>query len=262
MANGCTSIRAVQWATAVYEQLRKPYIYIILLCICISFLIAAEVARCVKTKINKQENVTTARLGSRKEIEHQESVTTTTAKSSKIIEVNNQENVTIPTLGFSKSSKVKQQKNFPTTTVGSAKEIELKEMTTMLESTNDIEDSIVTISEYGNYLVMASKDARLLSIQKDCTNCPKIYFNETQLKEIRSFLEICYKQDSCNLIKWPSYKGFCIVCDPIVRMTTSNLRFCIDTDGEINSAFIDGYIIYHDTLNILYVAHHYFKSDI
>ena len=254
MANGCTSTRAVQWGTAVHDQLRKPFTYIILLCICFSFLLLAEIIRCVQTRLNPQEAFTrTTTVGSSKEIEgnHQENVTTATVGSSKEIEINNQENFTTATIGSRKGFEVNQQESVTTTT------------TTILESNNDIdEDNIVTISEYGNYLVMASKDARLLSIKKDCTNCPKIYFNETQLRELRSFLEICYKQDSCNLIKWPTYRGFCIVCDPVVRMTTSKLRFCIDADGEINSAFIDNYIIYHGTLNILYSAFHYFKSDI
>ena len=248
MANGCISTRAVQWATALYNEFRKPYIYIILLCICISFLIGSEVGRYSQTKINKQENVT---VGSSKENEvnhqHESFATTITLSSSKEIEVNQHENVTTTTVGSSKKIEVNQQENATTA---------------MLESTNDVEDNIVTISEYGNYLVMASKDARLISIQKDCTNCTKFYFNETQLKEIRSFLETCYKEHSCNFTNWPAYKGLCRVCDPVISMRTSNLYFCIDTDSEINSAFIDGYIIYHGTLDLLYVAHHYFKSDI
>ena len=124
---------------------------------------------------------------------------------------------------------------------------------------------LLSASDLDGFWVVLSKDAKLVSLEKRCANCSKYYFNITQLGEIHSFMHSCYVGKNCNVQNWPNVwqnfpqQFFCVVCNPMVRMRTSNLHFCIDIDNEINSAFIGNYVIYPDVLNLLYTANRYFN---
>ena len=119
-------------------------------------------------------------------------------------------------------------------------------------------------SRSSGYWILASESAQLISIEKkECgENCTeKIYLNQTQLNEIGRFLDACFIYDSCNTTGWRVSKGFSIICEWIVHMEKSGFQFCIDNDQNINSAFINTYIMYYDVLNLLYAAQDIFKQE-
>ena len=119
---------------------------------------------------------------------------------------------------------------------------------------------ILSFSKTSRYWITLSTQEKLVSVEKQCTNCSKVYFNKTQLEEIHSFLHSCHMDNECKVNEWPTYEIFCLVCNLVVRMRTSTLQFCLDIDNAINSAFINKYVIYPDDLNLLYSAYEYFSE--
>ena len=150
---------------------------------------------------------------------------------------------------------------------GGVKKIEVPQIV-QVQSTTTAEDEtmdLLSASDLDGFWVVLSKDAKMVSLEKRCANCSKYYFNITQLEEIHSFMHSCYVGKSCKVQNWPNIwqdwpqQFFCVVCNPLIRMRTSNLHFCIDIDNEINSGFIGNYLIYPDVLNLLYTANRYFN---
>ena len=123
---------------------------------------------------------------------------------------------------------------------------------------NDVD--ILTFSKSSRYWITLSTQEQLVSVEKQCANCSKIYFNKTQLEEIHSFLHSCYVDKKCKVNEWHNYEVFCFACNLVVRMRTSGLQFCLDIDNAINSAFLNKYLIYPDDLHLLYSAYDYFNE--
>ena len=113
----------------------------------------------------------------------------------------------------------------------------------------------LAVSKLGDYTMLASEEGGVVSLEMGkCENCTKILFNKTQIAEINKFIMACDGTAGCPIKEWPNHTGFCIVCDPVVRMRTSKLHLCINYHRTLSSGFIDNYTLNYDTLQLLSAA--------
>ena len=108
-----------------------------------------------------------------------------------------------------------------------------------------------TITQIDGYYTIA-KEQSYVYIQKRCNGCPKLYFNQTQLLEIKRFLGSCFHETKCDTRGFTTNNLYCIVCNPSLKMTLSSLSFCVDFNGNLNCAFQGSYVFYSDLLYALY----------
>ena len=125
--------------------------------------------------------------------------------------------------------------------------------------TKETNDLLEHCRSSGFWTFTKQPDNAIKMHQPDCKTCSDIYLNATQIKEIREFLESCFKEEICNTTGRATTQGYPIVCDPVVHLNYSKFKFCIDYNGKLNSAFVEPYVLYYDILNILYDAQKYFN---
>lgn len=123
--------------------------------------------------------------------------------------------------------------------------------TTTLTTTSSSKPLNTVRSQIDGYYFIG-RENNATYIQKSCENCKKIRFNDTQQKEIASFLATCFFHQRCNTNNVTVTKGLCLVCDSVVHLKLSPFSFCVDFHGFLNAGLISSYILYSDLLHALY----------
>ena len=206
----------------VKEFCKEPYCYVAMACICLLLLILGLSGSIAYHQHNSKNPTTIS-----------PKTTTTVSFNTSTISVNT-------TSSTSNISTTTSTSNISTTTVS-----------TTTNKTVDIMPELA-VAKLGDYSVVASEEAGLVTVQMArCENCPNILFNKTQIAEIHKFIMGCDGPAGCPIEQWPYHTGFCIVCNPVVRMRTSKLHLCMDYHRTLSSGFIGNYTLNYDTLQLL-----------